>query len=103
MHERTLGGVERQRDLVEVGEPATEAAQDGIEEVVVGVERAGLERRDVEGERGDDHARDQHRADPERPAREDRRDDREGRRHRELAAPHGLLEGLPPGGDQQRR
>jgi hypothetical protein len=76
VHERLFGGIEGQRDLVEVGKAASEATQDGIEEVVVAIERPGLERRDVERERGDREAGDDHGADPQRAAREDRRDDR---------------------------
>ena len=68
VHERTLGGAERQRDLVEVGEPAGEAAQDGI---------GGRGRRRTAGPRAARRRRrtrrrprpDQHRADPQRPAR----------------------------------
>ena len=39
---RRSAGLNGNETLVEVGEPAGEAAQDGIEEVVVGVERLGL-------------------------------------------------------------
>ena len=75
VHERLIGGIEGQRDLVEVGKAASEAAQNGIEEVVVAIERPGLERRNVERERGDGDAGDEQGADPQRAARKDRRDD----------------------------
>ena len=103
VHERAARGVEGERDLVEVGEAASEPVQHWIEKVVVTVERAGVEDRDVEGERGDGHGCHQRGADSQRPARQDRRADRERSGHGELAASDRLLERLPARHDQQRR